>query len=156
MNIPEFEEIISPSDQTDARHEHLEQLRDLVGNVYPNKFERSRISGSEDTITNLLCCESVAAITREIKEVISRLNENERPPVEIKDSLNAQLRKFGNVRIAGRMAVPPRVMGKAAFVHLSDGISRLQIYVRRDDVKGVFNGVAMSEPGAVATGFLVI
>jgi lysyl-tRNA synthetase class 2 len=43
------------------------------------------------------------------------------------------------VRIAGRLASPPRAMGKTAFVHLSDGVSRLQIYVRRDDVKGVRN-----------------
>ena len=28
-------------------------------------------------------------------------------------------------------------MGKAAFVHLSDGISRLQIYIRKADVTGV-------------------
>jgi lysyl-tRNA synthetase class 2 len=32
-------------------------------------------------------------------------------------------------------------MGKTAFVHLSDGVSRLQIYIRRDDVKGVSNDV---------------
>jgi lysyl-tRNA synthetase class 2 len=31
-------------------------------------------------------------------------------------------------------------MGKAAFVHLSDGVSRLQIYVRKADVKAVNNG----------------
>ncbi|MCD9184806.1 MAG: lysine--tRNA ligase [Pyrinomonadaceae bacterium] len=30
-------------------------------------------------------------------------------------------------------------MGKAAFVHLSDGINRLQIYVRRDDAKAIYN-----------------
>src|SRR5438270_6539539 len=30
-------------------------------------------------------------------------------------------------------------MGKAAFVHISDGISRLQLYVRRQDVTGVHN-----------------
>ena len=30
-------------------------------------------------------------------------------------------------------------MGKAAFVHLSDGISRLQIYIRKADVTGVHN-----------------
>jgi lysyl-tRNA synthetase class 2 len=43
------------------------------------------------------------------------------------------------VRLAGRIASPPRVMGKAAFVHLSDGGSRLQLYIRRDDVVGVHN-----------------
>jgi len=30
-------------------------------------------------------------------------------------------------------------MGKAAFVHLSDGVSRLQIYIRRADVVGICN-----------------
>ena len=30
-------------------------------------------------------------------------------------------------------------MGKAAFVHLSDGIARLQIYIRRADIVGVRN-----------------
>jgi lysyl-tRNA synthetase class 2 len=49
------------------------------------------------------------------------------------------------VRIAGRIAAPPRVMGKAAFVHLSDGVSRLQIYVRRQDVSGVHNDAGGGE-----------
>ena len=30
-------------------------------------------------------------------------------------------------------------MGKAAFVHLSDGVSRLQIYIRKADAKAVNN-----------------
>src|SRR5207244_11989234 len=34
---------------------------------------------------------------------------------------------------------PPCVMGQAAFVHLSDGTSRLQIDERRQDVNGVSN-----------------
>ena len=41
-NIPQFEEIVEPNDQTEARSEHLEKLRELIGNTYPNKFERSR------------------------------------------------------------------------------------------------------------------
>ncbi|HMS40317.1 MAG TPA: lysine--tRNA ligase, partial [Pyrinomonadaceae bacterium] len=44
-----------------------------------------------------------------------------------------------NVRVSGRLAVPPRVMGKAAFVHLSDGKERLQIYVRKQDAKIISN-----------------
>ena len=36
-------------------------------------------------------------------------------------------------------------MGKAAFVHLSDGVTRLQIYVKRADVKGVSNDAARGE-----------
>ncbi len=133
MNILEFDEIIEQNDQTAARREHLEKLRDIVGNVYPNRFERSRISGSEDTISNLLNYPPVKDIVAEIGEVVAKLAERERPPAEIKDALNARLKEFGNVRISGRMAVPPRVMGKAAFVHLSDGMSRLQIYCRKDD-----------------------
>jgi len=37
---------------TVARRDHLEALRQLVGNVYPNKFERSEVvqPGREDTI----------------------------------------------------------------------------------------------------------
>ncbi len=133
MDVPGFTEIVEQNDQTAARREHLEKLRELVGNVYPNKFERSNLSGAEDSITNLLKYPPVAAIIGEIGEIVSKLAERERPPAEIKDALNARLREFGNVRISGRLAVPPRVMGKAAFVHLSDGMSRLQIYCRKDD-----------------------
>src|SRR6185503_30876 len=133
MTIPEFNEIIEQNDQTAARLEHLEKLREIVGNVYPNKFVRSSVSGPEDTITNLLNFAPVKAIAAEIGEVVAKLGERERPPAEIKDALNARLKELGNVRISGRLAVPPRVMGKAAFVHLSDGQSRLQIYCRKDD-----------------------
>ena len=37
MTVPFIEE----NDQTLARREHLEALRQLVGNAYPNRFERS-------------------------------------------------------------------------------------------------------------------
>src|SRR5215210_5513158 len=111
MRIPFIEE----NDQTIARHEHLDALRHLVGNAYPNKFERSRIvdPGKEDTIT----------------AVVEKFRGFE--PQE-------ELNTF-TVRLAGRIASPPRVMGKAAFVHLSDGVSRLQIYIRKADIVGVRN-----------------
>ena len=51
MTIPDFNDIIEQNDQTAARRENLDKLRELVGNVYPNKFERSTITGGEDTIT---------------------------------------------------------------------------------------------------------
>ncbi len=84
MSIPFIEE----NDQTVARHEHLEALRELVGNVYPNKFERSRIvdSEKEDTIT---------AVVEKFRDF---------QPVE-------ELNQF-QVRLAGRIATPPRVMGR--------------------------------------------
>ncbi|HEX8566169.1 MAG TPA: lysine--tRNA ligase [Pyrinomonadaceae bacterium] len=127
MTIPFIEE----NDQTLARKEHLEKLRALVGNVYPNKFDRTAVSGAEDTITNLV------NFARPIKE--KYVAEGEQPSPEAKDAANAELNQY-RVRTSGRLAVPPRVMGKAAFVHLSDGSERLQIYVRRDDVKGIYNG----------------
>jgi len=111
MPIP----FIEDNDQTIARREHLEALQQLVGNAYPNKFDRSRIVDpeKEDTIT---------AVVEKFREF--------QPPEE--------LNKFV-VRLAGRIASPPRTMGKAAFVHLSDGVSRLQIYIRKSDVVGVHN-----------------
>lgn len=114
MSIPFIEE----NDQTAARREHLAALRQLVGNVYPNRFERSQVveQGKEDTIT----------------AVVEKFRGFE--PEE-------ELNKF-TVRLAGRIASPPRVMGKAAFVHLSDGVSRLQIYIRKADVAGVHNDAA--------------
>jgi len=133
MSIPEFDEIIEPNDQTAARAQHLAELRDLVGNVYPNRFERSRVTGDVDTITRLMQFGPVAAIAGEIDEVLAALAPGTRPPADVKDRLNERLRELSTVRVAGRLAVPPRVMGKAAFVHLSDGISRLQIYCRKED-----------------------
>jgi lysyl-tRNA synthetase class 2 len=137
MSIPEFNEIIEPNDQTEARVHHLEKLRELVGNVYPNKFDRTKITGAEDTISNIVNFAPVAELAKELKD---QTPEGEKPDQELKARLNEKLKKLGNVRISGRLAVPPRVMGKAAFVHLSDGVNRLQIYVRRDDAQAIYNG----------------
>ena len=124
MSIPSFNEIIEQNDQTEARRASLAAMRALVGNVYPNKFTRSAVSGVEDTITNILHFPPIVGIVSEIKEIVATLAERERPPAEIKDALNARLREFGNVRISGRLTTPPR----GNFVHLTDGINKLQIY----------------------------
>src|SRR5580765_8673085 len=128
MTVPFIEE----NDQTRARHEHLESLRELVGNVYPNKFERSDTTGTvagEDTITSLV---------EAFKKYEPQASEGEKPSADALESANNELNNI-RARVAGRIAAPPRVMGKAAFVHLSDGVSRLQIYLRRADVMGVHN-----------------
>ncbi len=128
MTVPFLEE----NDQTQARREHLESLRALVGNVYPNKFERSDVTGTaagEDTITS---------IVEVFKQHEPQVKEGEKPSADVLQSANDELNRV-RLRIAGRIAAPPRVMGKAAFVHLSDGVSRLQLYVRRQDVVGVRN-----------------
>ena len=128
MTVPFIEE----NDQTLARREHLEGLRALVGNVYPNKFERSNVSDNpsgEDTITTVVAS---------YKRLEPQVAAGARPSADVLEVANAELNEI-HLRIAGRIAAPPRVMGKAAFVHLSDGISRLQIYVRRQDVVGMRN-----------------
>ncbi|HEV7891032.1 MAG TPA: lysine--tRNA ligase [Pyrinomonadaceae bacterium] len=124
--------IIEDNDQTRARAEHLEKIRELVGNAYPNRFERSRVTESEeqeDTITSV-----VKAFGKYEPEV----EKGARPTPEQLEAANAEL--GGNtVRVSGRLATPPRVMGKAAFVHLSDGKERLQIYVRKQEARAVSN-----------------
>src|SRR5438105_13821896 len=134
MAVPFIEE----NDQTQARREHLDALRALVGNVYPNKFVRSNVTettSGEDTIT---------LIVEAFRKLEPRVREGEKPSVDALESANSELNKT-RVRLAGRIAAPPRVMGKAAFVHLSDGTSRLQIYVRRQDVTGVRNDADSGE-----------
>jgi lysyl-tRNA synthetase class 2 len=127
LSIP----FIEDNDQTSARREHLEALRELVGNVYPNKFERTEVvePGREDTISS---------IVEKFSEFEPPKRDDSRPTSEELELANQQLNHF-TVRLAGRIASPPRVMGKAAFVHLSDGIARLQIYLRKADFTGVRN-----------------
>ena len=110
-----------------------------MGNVYPNKFERSDVTETashEDTITS---------IVEAFKNYEPEISEGEKPSADVLESTNNELNKT-RVRIAGRIAAPPRVMGKAAFLHLSDGVSRLQMYIRRQDVAGLRND---SEGGEV-------
>ena len=134
MTVP----FIEDNDQTQARREHLEALRALVDNVYPNKFERSNVSDNpsgEDTISSIVAS---------FKRFEPQVAEGGKPSSEALEVANAELNKI-RVRIAGRIAAPPRVMGKAAFVHLSDGTSRLQIYLRRQDVVGLRNDADAGE-----------
>lgn len=127
MNIPSFDEIIEPNDQTEARQEHLAKIAELVGNVYPNKFARTAISGGEDTITSIKHFEGVTAVEAEMAAIKANLAEGERPPAEKKDAMNERLKAFGTVRIAGRLTTPPR----GNFVHLTDGLNKLQIYCNK-------------------------
>ena len=38
------EDIVPDNDQTRARGEHLERIRALVGNAYPNRFARTSLT----------------------------------------------------------------------------------------------------------------
>src|SRR5205085_2734956 len=133
MTVP----FIEDNEQTQADRDHLEALRVMVGNVYPNKFERSNVTDTtagEDTITSVVAS---------FKRMEPKVPEGQKPSADELDLSNSELNQI-RVRIAGRLAAPPRVMGKAAFVHISDGISRLQLYVRRQDVTGVRNDAGSS------------
>src|SRR5215213_11928226 len=126
------EEIVPDNDQTRARRQHLAQIQELVGNAYPNKFARTALTESaegEDTITS---------IAHAFRKHEPEVKEGERPAPERLGAANAELEGF-KVRISGRLATPPRVMGKAAFVHLSDGIERLQIYVKKQEAVALSN-----------------
>ena len=83
---------LEDNDQTRARREHLQSLREMVGNVYPNKFERSRNVGREDTITAIL--ERFRPLEPQVKE------GEQRPGPEEIERANAELNKI-EVRIAG-------------------------------------------------------
>ncbi len=127
MSIPSFNEIIEPNDQTEARAASLESIAALVGNVYPNKFARTNISGEEDTITALKQFDKVADVEARMAEIKAKLAEGERPPADKKDALNEELKALGTVRIAGRLTTPTR----GNFVHLTDGKSKLQVYANK-------------------------
>ena len=92
MTIPFIEE----NDQTRARHEHLDALRELVGNAYPNKFERSQIveQGHEDTISD---------VVEKFRAFEPKAPEGQRPPAEAIELANQQL-SDKSVRVAGRIA----------------------------------------------------
>jgi len=127
MTLPSFDEIVTPNDQTEARSEHLARFIELVGNAYPSKFERSSLSGKEDTVSELKAFDAVADVAKEMTEVRAALEPGTRPPAEIKDRLNETLKALGAVRIAGRIATPIR----GNFVHLTDGREKLQIYAKK-------------------------
>src|ERR671917_1299865 len=138
-----LEHIIPDNDQTRARRAHLEGLRELVGNAYPNRFARTNVTASaegEDTISSVVA---------RFKSSEPQTEAGAKPSAEQLEAANAELTGI-EVRVSGRVATPPRVMGKAAFVHLSDGKERLQIYVRKDDARAVSNdtGEVFEEAGS--------
>ena len=147
MGTPLIGNVVEDNDQTRARLSHLEEIKALVGNAYPNKFQRTNLAGSaegEDTITSIADRETIKRIvgdekfTEAFDSLASKAKAGERPAPEELEPVNAKLNDI-TVRVSGRLATPPRVMGKAAFVHLSDGKERLQIYVRKQEAKAVSN-----------------
>src|SRR5262245_35018032 len=83
--------------------------------VYPNRFDRSH------TISQIVERYLSYAGKKSDDAEAARINE------ELKAA------EGGEVRVAGRI-MTMRLMGKAGFAHLSDGLSQLQMYIRKNDV----------------------
>jgi lysyl-tRNA synthetase class 2 len=93
------------------RRKNFEAIRALGFDSYPHKFERTH------TITQIVSAYSHFSGAKS-PEDLERTNQQ----------LNAV-----SVRIAGRM-MTTRLMGRAAFAHLSDGDHQLQIYLRSNEL----------------------
>lgn len=103
------------NDQIQQRHRHLDEIIQLGHAAYPHRFDRTH------TISSIVMQYQSYHGKREDEAEAARVNE------ELKGAGN------GKIRLAGRI-MQMRLMGKAAFAHLSDGGARLQIYVRKNDV----------------------
>jgi lysyl-tRNA synthetase class 2 len=102
------------NDQIQQRRHHLEGIVSLGHPAYPNRFQRTH------TITQIVEKYRDRAGKREETEA-ARNNED------------LKVAEGGMIRIAGRI-LTMRLMGKAAFAHLSDGSEHLQVYIRKNDV----------------------
>jgi lysyl-tRNA synthetase class 2 len=103
------------NDQIQQRRRHLEEIAALGHATYPHRFDRSH------TISQIVERYQDRAGKKDDEAEAARVNE------ELKAA------EGGEVRVAGRI-MTMRLMGKAAFAHLSDGLRQLQVYVRKNDV----------------------
>jgi lysyl-tRNA synthetase class 2 len=102
------------NDQIQQRRQHLAEIQALGHPPYPHRFDRTH------TISEVVERYQKYAGKREAAEA-------ERTNQELKEA------EGGALRLAGRI-LTMRLMGKAAFAHLSDGARQLQIYIRKNDV----------------------
>ncbi|QQS46178.1 MAG: lysine--tRNA ligase [Acidobacteriota bacterium] len=102
------------NDQIQQRRKHLAEIVEMGHAAYPRRFDRTH------TLTGI------------IEKYGSRAGRKEEGELE---RVNGELRSAegGEVAVAGRI-MTMRLMGKAAFAHLSDGLNLLQVYIRRNDV----------------------
>jgi len=99
------------NDQILQRRKNLEEIIKLGHHPYPHRFDRTH------TITE---------IVENYRRFAGKKEEAELAQI------NSELNQV-HVRVAGRIYTT-RIMGKAAFMHLSDGNERLQVYIRKNDV----------------------
>jgi len=100
------------NEQIQQRRLHLEQIINELGLApYPAKFERTH------TVSQLVHLYGSQAGKKEGEEL---------------EKTNRELNPV-RVQVGGRMKTT-RLMGKAAFAHISDGRSQVQVYIRKSDV----------------------
>jgi lysyl-tRNA synthetase class 2 len=102
------------NDQIQQRRRHLEEIVALGHTAYTNRFDRSH---------------KVSELVTRYRSFAGKKEEADLARV----NGELKLAEGGEVRIAGRI-MTMRLMGKAAFVHLSDGLAALQVYIRKNDV----------------------
>ena len=96
---------IEDNEQTENRRARLEQIRVLIGNPYPSDFQ------SERSVTSLTTGFGHYTVA-DAEYFISHP---------------------ATVITAGRLATPLRLMGKMAFVHISDGLNQIQLMFRKNE-----------------------
>lgn len=102
------------NDQIRQRQRHLEEIIALGHQPYPHRFDRTH---------------TISEIVERYRSYAGKKDEAET------ERINAELKaaEGGLLRLAGRI-MTMRLMGKAAFAHLSDGAEQLQIYIRKNEV----------------------
>jgi lysyl-tRNA synthetase class 2 len=102
------------NDQIQQRRQHLADLSALGYTVYPHRFNRTH------------------TISHVAEKYHSFAGKKEGAELE---TANAELKAVadGQVRLAGRI-MTMRLMGKAAFANLTDGLKQVQVYLRKNDL----------------------
>lgn len=103
------------NDQVQQRKLHLAEITQLGFPAYTNRFNRTH------TISQIV----------ESYQAFAGKKDDETEAARV----NAELKAVGEgaIRLAGRINTQ-RLMGKAAFAHLSDGLVLLQVYIRKNDI----------------------
>ncbi|MCI0665627.1 MAG: OB-fold nucleic acid binding domain-containing protein, partial [Acidobacteria bacterium] len=102
------------NDQILQRKRHLAEIVSMGHQAYPNRFDRTH------------------TISRIIEQYHSYAGKKDEADLQ-RSNVELKVAEGGQVRVAGRI-MTRRLMGKAAFAHLSDGLNQLQIYLRKNDV----------------------
>jgi lysyl-tRNA synthetase class 2 len=103
------------NDQIQQRKRHLAEIGELGYAVYPTRFDRTH------------------AISRIVERYHGYAGKKDDEAEAARVNEELKVAEGGALRVAGRI-MTMRLMGKAAFATLSDGLHKLQVYIRKNDV----------------------